>query len=296
MTFGIIVSLALVLSQSKLLTSQNIYCEEAVKSVKIVTSCPTSKTEWDIAAFRKNCSGIALRQNCVKKNEKFQYHCVINGMRNKLVEVCAPTRIIFGYCVEFNVRGGVIQDQRSAPCNQTFPKCDKIYPSSEAFKYPDCYELVPISEDRSSTKKEPPTTIRTTTNEPSLLKPIAIIIPVLSLVLISIFAVIYLQFRRRRARNKLDESKEAMLREDDNNQDRTSEVKNIKTEEELKAGLNSQKHDMNSFFKRCLSMVEFSTNICPYKNTEHSDTFLIHSVKDFETRWKRNGHRKNFSA
>lgn len=34
---------------------------------------------------------------------------------------------------------------------------------------PDCYELVSISEDRSSTKKEPPTTLRTTTNEPSLL-------------------------------------------------------------------------------------------------------------------------------
>lgn len=138
MTYGIIVSLALFLSQSKvsscvtvycmyffkqtfeldtllrtftlhrthkytyhtslqqLLTSQNIYCEEAVKSVKIVTSCPTSKTEWDIAAFRKNCSGIASRQNCVEKKGKFQYHCVINGMRNKLVEVCAPTRIIFG--------------------------------------------------------------------------------------------------------------------------------------------------------------------------------------------------------
>lgn len=34
---------------------------------------------------------------------------------------------------------------------------------------PDCYKLVSISEDRSSTKKEPPTTIRTTTNEPLLL-------------------------------------------------------------------------------------------------------------------------------
>lgn len=298
MTYGIIVSLALVFSQSKLFTSQNIYCEEAVKSVKIVTSCPTSKTEWDIAAFRKNCSGIASRQNCVKKNEKFQYHCVINGMRNKLVEVCAPTRIIFGHCVEFNVRGGVIQDQRSAPCNKTFPKCDKIYPSSEAFKYPDCYELVSISEDRSSTKKEPPTTLRTTTNEPSLLKPIDVIIPVLSLVLISIFAVIYLKFRRRRqrARNKLDESKGAMLCEDDNNQDGTREVINIKTEEDLKAELNSQKHDMNSIFKRCLSMGEISTNICPYKIREHSDTFLTPSVKDFETRWRRYGHRRNCSA
>lgn len=267
--------LVLVFQHIQWCTSQNIYCQEAVDSVTVVESCPTSKEEWDSAAFKKNCIRIAARQNCINAREKFQYHCVINGMRNKLVEVCAPTRIIFGHCVEFNVRGGVIQDQRSAPCNQTFPKCDKIYPSSEAYKYHDCYELVSISEDRSSTKKEPPTTIKTTTNEPSLLKPIAIIIPVLSLVLISIFAVIYLQFRRRRARNKLDESKEVMPREDDNNQDRTSEVKTIKTEEELKAGLNS---------------------LCPYKNTEQSDTSLIHTVKDFETRWKRYEHRKKCSA
>lgn len=83
-------------SLRQLLTSQNRYCQEAVNSVESVTSCPTSKTEWDIAALRKNCSRIASRQNCINVTEKFQYHCVINGLRNKLVEVCAPTRIIFG--------------------------------------------------------------------------------------------------------------------------------------------------------------------------------------------------------
>lgn len=30
-------------------------------------------------------------------------------------------------CVEFNVGGGVIQDQRSALCNETFPKCDAMH-------------------------------------------------------------------------------------------------------------------------------------------------------------------------
>lgn len=83
-------------SLQQLFTSQNRYCEEAVNSVKNVTSCPTSKTEWDIAALRKNCSGIASGQNCVNAIEKFQYHCVINGLRDKLIELCAPTRIIFG--------------------------------------------------------------------------------------------------------------------------------------------------------------------------------------------------------
>lgn len=60
-----------------------------------VAACPTSKTEWDSAALKKNCSKLAASQNCVSVN-KFKYHCVINGLRNKLVEVCAPERIIFG--------------------------------------------------------------------------------------------------------------------------------------------------------------------------------------------------------
>lgn len=42
--------------------------------------------------------------------------------------------LFLGHCVEFNVRGGAIQDQRSAPCNQTFPKCATIYKSSDAYK------------------------------------------------------------------------------------------------------------------------------------------------------------------
>lgn len=39
-----------------------------------------------------------------------------------------------GHCVEFNLQGGVIQDQYTSPCNDTFPKCDKYYNSSTAYK------------------------------------------------------------------------------------------------------------------------------------------------------------------
>lgn len=42
--------------------------------------------------------------------------------------------LFLGFCVEFNVRGGVIQDHRSARCNRTFPKCDNSYQSSHAYK------------------------------------------------------------------------------------------------------------------------------------------------------------------
>lgn len=78
-----------------MIKSQNRFCPEAVSSMKRVAACPTSKTEWDNAALKKNCSELAPRQNCAPVN-KFKYHCVINGLRNKLVEVCAPERIIFG--------------------------------------------------------------------------------------------------------------------------------------------------------------------------------------------------------
>lgn len=73
----------------------NRYCEEAVDSLEIVTSCPTSKIEWEIAAGKKNCEKKASRQKCVSV-EKFRYHCVINGFKNEMVEVCAPSRVIFG--------------------------------------------------------------------------------------------------------------------------------------------------------------------------------------------------------
>ncbi|XP_052692623.1 uncharacterized protein LOC128170910 [Crassostrea angulata] len=133
-----------VLLQMQISQGTSRYCQEAVDNAESVRSCPTSKEEWEIASRKKNCSKIASQQNC-SSVEKFQYHCVINGHRNKFLEVCAPSRIIFGHCVEFNLQGGVIQEQYSAPCNDTFPRCDKFYESSTAYKYPDCYQLVSVS-------------------------------------------------------------------------------------------------------------------------------------------------------
>lgn len=78
------------------------YCPEAVDSVKIVSSCPTTKKEWGIAAQKKNCIRIAFLQNC-SSVEQFEYHCVINGYRNETLEVCAPSRIIFGKGFYFNI-------------------------------------------------------------------------------------------------------------------------------------------------------------------------------------------------
>lgn len=122
--------------------SQLTSCEEYVASLTVVDSCPQSKEEWDIAASKKNCSKRAAGLTCAAF-EEFKYHCVINGYRNALVEVCAPKRLILGHCTEFNVIGRVIQDHQKAPCQKgSFPNCDKLYSSTDAYKYPDCYDLV----------------------------------------------------------------------------------------------------------------------------------------------------------
>lgn len=142
MAFGIIIFsvIELILIQGN--SIKHGYCKEAVNSVNYVTSCPTSKEEWDIAATKKNCTEIAKQQNC-SPVDKFLYHCLSNEYNNALLEVCAPQRRIIGHCVEFNVGGGFIQDTLTAPCSTTFPKCDLVhYMSSDAYLYPDCYERV----------------------------------------------------------------------------------------------------------------------------------------------------------
>lgn len=102
---------------------------------------------------------------------------MLNSYRNETLEVCGPSRIIFGisliyfksrclfldifykhafysnvrlinlnlrflgHCVEFNLQVGVIQDQYASPCYDTFPKCDKYYHSSTAYK---CNVIIPV--------------------------------------------------------------------------------------------------------------------------------------------------------
>lgn len=161
-------SLVVILLAVQCCRSQIAYCKESVASVTFVASCPNSKEEWDRAARKKNCNEMATQQTCAPA-ENFKYHCVINGYRNALLEVCAPERLILGHCTEFNVIGGIIQDHQSAPCNNgSFPKCDRLYSSSDAYKYPHCYHLVrpttapPTIAPPTTAPKEKPTTDKMT--------------------------------------------------------------------------------------------------------------------------------------
>lgn len=89
--------------------SVNEDCQATVNDVKVVTSCPKSKEEWDIAALKKNCSkleAVAKTKNCTIKEKQPEFHCLFNSLRNKLLEVCADKRIIFGntYILFFNLK------------------------------------------------------------------------------------------------------------------------------------------------------------------------------------------------
>lgn len=129
-------------------------CPEIVKSVKEVESCPTTKEENDRAASLKNCGKITLGKNC--NFTRVYYHCVINGYRNKTLEVCAPWRLIVGgRCAEFNVAGRRIQVHPTFHCNKKFPKCDKVYKSTDAYKYPDCYGILQNSPKKLKPKIKP---------------------------------------------------------------------------------------------------------------------------------------------
>lgn len=149
-------TLAMLIIQFQLPLSVNESCQKAVNDVKIVTSCPKSKEEWDIAALKKKCSklaAVAKTKNCTIKEKQPEFHCVFNSLRNKLLEVCADKRIIFGYCTEFNEFGGLIQNHYPVPCEKVSPKCIGPYYSSDAYKYQGCYELV--KQTQNSTDLDP---------------------------------------------------------------------------------------------------------------------------------------------
>ena len=78
-------------------TTQQTPCLQSIQSKIAVKACPTSKEDWESAARKKNCAKLASLQNCTTP-DNFKYHCVINSYRNETVEVCAPRKLIIGYC------------------------------------------------------------------------------------------------------------------------------------------------------------------------------------------------------
>lgn len=69
------------------------HCEESLDTSTVVPRCPRNEQEWK--SREQNVSCQTFKQICVSP-EKFLYHCVLNAEGTKLLEVCAPSRIIYG--------------------------------------------------------------------------------------------------------------------------------------------------------------------------------------------------------
>lgn len=127
-------------------------CPLSTPTIEYVTSCPHNKTEWKKAVQRKNCESMAHHQNCTAP-KNFQYHCLINHLRNATLEVCAPIYYLQGYCAYYNTNNKEIMENydQGFECLK-FPageRCPPRYPSSEAYKYIRCY--VPKNEPKPTT-------------------------------------------------------------------------------------------------------------------------------------------------
>lgn len=71
--------------------------------------------------------------------QTYSFSLLLSFFENPLDNCCLLIviyliNVLTGHCVEFNAAGGVIQEQISAPCNSTFPKCDTYYKSNSAYK------------------------------------------------------------------------------------------------------------------------------------------------------------------
>ncbi|XP_062607134.1 uncharacterized protein LOC134268913 [Saccostrea cucullata] len=113
-----------------------IYCPASINTVVNVRRCPRTSFEWKNASIYKNCTSEI--RSCVRQTD-FVYHCVINTYLNATVEVCASsTNILGNTCAEFNMEGARIQGHVDTVCTS----CPFRYPSTDAYKFQSCYNLI----------------------------------------------------------------------------------------------------------------------------------------------------------
>ncbi|XP_062581685.1 uncharacterized protein LOC134243452 [Saccostrea cucullata] len=115
-------------------------CNISIPTINYVISCPKNQLEWMEAASRKQCDVIARIQNCTTEAE-FQYHCLVNKQRNETLEVCAPTRFLLGFCVDYDITLAKVTENYDLKCSNFTKPCPTRYISTDAYKYQDCYQL-----------------------------------------------------------------------------------------------------------------------------------------------------------
>ncbi|XP_048768010.1 uncharacterized protein LOC125674775 isoform X2 [Ostrea edulis] len=119
------------------------FCAISLQSMEYVGSCPSNKLEMEESSKIKNCSQYIhedAKRNC-SDYMKIKYHCVINEDGNRTIEVCAPERVINGFCAEFNKEGGRVIGNHYLECTGYSSPCPYSYKSSKTYLYQDCYNL-----------------------------------------------------------------------------------------------------------------------------------------------------------
>lgn len=124
-------------------------CSISILTVERVENCPDSEEKWKEAAAKKKCEDYAI---FCSEPEKFEYHCVISSFINETLEVCAyKQNIVLGHCTDYSVSGNLIKQNWRTNCKvfekKPFPL---FYLSTEAYKYPGCYELTKRSKKLST--------------------------------------------------------------------------------------------------------------------------------------------------
>lgn len=116
--------------------------------------CPDSVDKWKEASERKNCTQYASQ---CSEPEKLEYHCVINPFINETLEVCAyGQNIVLGHCAEYSSSGNLIQPNLNTNCMDFSSKpCPIAYKSTEAYKYPGCYDLTKKTTVTEQTETKP---------------------------------------------------------------------------------------------------------------------------------------------
>lgn len=96
----------------------------------------------------KKCEDYAI---FCDEPKRLKYHCVISSFINETLEVCAYTQnIVLGHCTDYSISGNLIKQNRRTNCKAFESKpCPLFYFSTEAYKYPGCYELTKRSKKQT---------------------------------------------------------------------------------------------------------------------------------------------------
>lgn len=160
--------LIVLFSSIKTANLSTVSCSKSRSTVQVVSNCPVTEEELRKASQMKNCSAFASQ---CSDPDKFVYHCVINPFLNETLEVCAYEKIILlGFCTEYSYSANRIQQSFKTNCTKfSRNPCPPAYSSTEAYKYPECYELT-----KKPSTENPTTSMLSTSVSTDLMKTVPV--------------------------------------------------------------------------------------------------------------------------